>query len=63
MNTKVVIILQCVSGSNQHTVHLELTQCCMSIISQVKTEHHSLKYTEENGPSRIKFPKQIPLES
>lgn len=60
MNTKAVIILQRVNGSNQHTVHLELTQCCMSVISQVKTKHHSLKYTEENGPSRIKFPKNNP---
>ena len=33
-NTMLVIILQYMSVSNQHTVHLKLTQCYMSIISQ-----------------------------
>lgn len=33
-NTVLVIILQYISGSNQHIAHLQLTQCHMSIISQ-----------------------------
>ena len=31
-NTMVVIILQYISVSNQHIVHIKLTQCYMSII-------------------------------
>ena len=37
-NATVVIILQYIKVSNQHVVHLKLTQCCMSIISQLKKD-------------------------
>ena len=32
-NAMVIIILQCISVSNQHIVHIKLTSCYMSIIS------------------------------
>ena len=31
---QVVIILQCISVSNQHVIYLKLIQCSMSILSQ-----------------------------
>lgn len=33
-NAMMVIILQYINVSNQHIIHLKLTQCCVSIISQ-----------------------------
>ena len=35
-NTKMIIIVQNIIASNQHTVHLKLTQCYISIIFQKK---------------------------
>lgn len=37
-NAVVVTILQYISGSNQHVVHLKLTQCCVSIIARKSWE-------------------------
>ena len=37
----VVIILQYINASNQHIVHLKITQCYMSIVSQLKKEKKS----------------------
>ena len=36
--TMVAIILQCISVSNQHTVHLKFTRCYMSIIAELGGE-------------------------
>lgn len=33
-NAMVVIVLQYINVSKQHTVHFKLTQCCMLITSQ-----------------------------
>ena len=37
-NSMVVIILQYLSAANQHVVHLNLTQCCMSVYVSIKLE-------------------------
>lgn len=34
VNTTVIIVLQFINVSNRHIVHLKLTQCHLSIISQ-----------------------------
>lgn len=44
----VVIILQYVIASNQHTVHLKFTQCYMYIISQFKKIESKKKERERN---------------
>lgn len=44
-NATMVIISQYLSVSNQHNMHLNLTQCCMSIVPQQswkKMRYHSV---------------------
>lgn len=35
-NSTVIMVLQYINVSNQHTVHVQLMQCYISIISQLK---------------------------
>ena len=55
-NAKVVIILQYINVSNQHLVHLQLTQCFMSILSQWSPEGKERESRKDMGKKRKGHP-------
>ena len=59
-NAMGVIILEYINVSNQHVAHLKLTQCHISIISQLKMQkkikhltHKVNTVSEENFPTDL----------
>ena len=51
-----LIILQFINVSNRQFVHLKLTKCCMSVISQFKKKRKYSSYWEgakDNGRARM----------